>query len=138
MGRGRGYTRHPAEHPLILNKCLAQRSNYNFSIRTDAIYRGKVIYTPSGLLDLIPDHYKQKPISIYDPRGAPLLNQYRLIVPRTRNILEVIQYITLIVLYVAFMTENDPSKVTTIEICFLVYAFGWSLEQFATILGHGW
>lgn len=51
----------------------------------DAVYRGRVVYTPTTFLDILPDHYKHKPISLYDPRKAPLLNQYRLIVPRTRN-----------------------------------------------------
>jgi hypothetical protein len=104
----------------------------------DAIYEGRVIYTPSSFIDLIPDHYKQKPISIYDPRSAPLLNQYRLIVPRNRNYLEVFQYILLLVFYFAFMFERDASRVSILEIIFAVYAFGWVLDQFATILEHGW
>jgi len=104
----------------------------------DAIYEGRVIYTPSSFIDLIPDHYKQKPISIYDPREAPLLNQYRLIVPRNRNYLEVFQYILLLALYLAFMLERDASRVSPLEILFAVYAFGWVLDQFATILEHGW
>jgi len=108
----------------------------SFSI--DAIYEGRVIYTPSSFLELIPDRYKQKPISIYDPREAPLLNQYRLIVPRTRNILEIIQFIILLCLYVAFMTERDPSQFSMLEVCFTVYAFGWVLDQFATMIEHGW
>lgn len=104
----------------------------------DAIYQGSVIYTPSSFIDIIPDHYKQKPISIYDPREAPLLNQYRLIVPRTRNILEVFQFVILLGLYFAFMTERDASQFSLVEACFAIYAFGWALDQFATILEHGW
>ncbi|KAH8676003.1 hypothetical protein BX600DRAFT_377565 [Xylariales sp. PMI_506] len=104
----------------------------------DAIYTGHIIYTPSTFLDLIPDRYKQKPISLYEPREAPLLNQYRLIVPRTRNILEVIQFITLLCLYLAFMAERDPSYLSPLEAAFSIYAFGWVLDQFATILEHGW
>ena len=45
--------------------------------RVDAIYEGRVTYTPSSFLDIIPDHYKQKPISLYDPREGALLNQYQ-------------------------------------------------------------
>lgn len=104
----------------------------------DAIYTGRIIYTPSSFLNIIPDRYKQKPISLYDPRDAPLLNQYRLIVPRTRNILELIQFVILLCLYLAFMTERDASRVSGIEVCFAVYAFGWVLDNFATILEHGW
>ncbi|KAI1083176.1 nonselective cation channel [Whalleya microplaca] len=83
----------------------------------DAIYIGKVIYTPSTFLNTIPDRYKMRPISLYEPQKEPLLNQYRLIVPRTRNMLEIGHIL---------------------EMAFSVYAFGWVLDQFATILEHGW
>lgn len=108
------------------------------SISTNAIYEGRIIYTPSSFLDLIPDYYKQRPIALYDPREAPLLNQYRLVVPRTRNILELVEYVILLILYTLFMTENDYTKFGLYELLFSVYAFGWCLEQFATVLGHGW
>lgn len=104
----------------------------------DAIYVGRVIYTPSIYMDLISDHYKQRPISLYEPREAPLLNQYRLVVPRTRNILEIIQFVILLGLYLSFMAERDPTKISILEICFAVYALGWVLDQFASILEHGW
>ncbi|KAK8049474.1 receptor-activated Ca2+-permeable cation channel [Apiospora phragmitis] len=105
---------------------------------TDAIYTGHIIYTPSTFLDIIPDRYKQKPISLYDPREAPLLNQYRLIVPRTRNILELFHFIFLLFLYLLFMAERNAEYFSWYEITFAVYAFGWVLDQFATILEHGW
>ncbi|KAL8370137.1 hypothetical protein RB595_000493 [Gaeumannomyces hyphopodioides] len=104
----------------------------------DAIYTGRITYTPSSYLNIIPDRYKQKPISLYDPRDASLLNQYRLIVPRTRNILEVSQFVILLCLYLSFMAEREASTVSIIEICFAVYAFGWVLDNFAAILEHGW
>ncbi|KAK8138704.1 nonselective cation channel [Apiospora sp. TS-2023a] len=105
---------------------------------TDAIYTGHIVYTPSTFLDIIPDRYKQKPISLYDPREAPLLNQYRLIVPRTRNILELFHFILLLFLYLLFMAERKAEYLSWYEITFAVYAFGWVLDQFATILEHGW
>ncbi|KAI0125915.1 nonselective cation channel [Xylariales sp. AK1849] len=104
----------------------------------DAIYTGHVVYTPSTFLDLIPDRYKQKPISLYEPRAAPLLDQYRLIVPRTRSILELFQFVVLLCLYLAFMAERDPAYLSPLEAAFSIYAFGWVLDQFATILEHGW
>jgi len=104
----------------------------------DAIYVGQVIYTPSSYMDLISDHYKQRPISLYNPREAPLLNQYRLVVPRTRNILEIFQFVTLLGLYLAFMAERDSTRVSNLELCFVIYSMGWVLDQFATILEHGW
>ncbi len=58
--------------------------------------------------------------------------------PRTRNILELVQFVILIGLYLLFMAERDPSRLSLAEVCFAVYAFGWVLDQFATILEHGW
>ena len=103
-----------------------------------AIYEGRIIYTPSTYWDIIPDHYKLKPISIYDPRESPLLNQYRLIVPRTRSILEAIQFAILLALYVGIMLARSKDRFTVLEAAFAIYAFGWGLDQFATILAHGW
>ena len=104
----------------------------------DAIYEGRVIYTPSTYMDIIPDRYKQRPISLYNPREAPLLNHYRLVVPRTRNLLEMMHFVVLLALYLAFMSERDGTRITTLEMCFTFYALGWVLDQFATLLGHGW
>lgn len=103
-----------------------------------AIYEGRIIYTPSTYWDIIPDHYKMKPISIYDPRESPLLNQYRLIVPRNRNILESIQFAILLALYISVMLVREEANLTFLELAFAVYAFGWGLDQFATLLAHGW
>ncbi|KAK0716998.1 hypothetical protein B0T26DRAFT_707997 [Lasiosphaeria miniovina] len=128
----------PALEVAILSESRLFLSSTSCQKIVDAIYEGRVIYTPSSWLDLIPDRYKQRPISLYNPREAPLLNQYRLIVPRTRNMLEIIQFVILLGLYVAFMTERDASQFSTLEVCFTVYAGGWVLDQFATILEHGW
>ena len=69
----------------------------------DAVYRGRIIYTPTSFIDILPDHYKNRPISLYDPRRAPRLNQYRLMVPRTRNIIELCQFTVLLILYLITM-----------------------------------
>ena len=94
----------------------------------DAIYRGKVVYSPNSFMDIIPDKYKKRPISLYDPRRGPLLNQYRLIVPRTRSVVEVVQFTVLLGLYVAVM-DGRETRLTTdyevVEIVFDVYAVGW-------------
>lgn len=128
----------PALEVAILSESKLFLSSTSCQKVIDAIYEGRVIYTPSSFMDIIPDRYKQKPISLYDPRAASLLNQYRLIVPRTRNILEIMQFVILLLVYVLFMTERDPTRFSIYEICFSVYAFGWVLDQFATILEHGW
>ena len=98
-----------------------------------AIYQGKVVYTPTSFIDILPDHYKQKPISLYNPRKAPLFNQYRLIVPRTRNILEIVQFMILLALYLLIMEKGEPAKVTTREVVFIVYTCGWILDQVSNL-----
>lgn len=128
----------PALEVAILSESKLFLSSTSCQKVIDAIYEGRIIYTPSSFLDLIPDRYKQKPIALYDPRAASLLNQYRLIVPRTRNILEIMQFIILLFLYLLFMAERDATRFSILEVAFSVYAFGWVLDQFATILEHGW
>ncbi|KKA30756.1 hypothetical protein TD95_002603 [Thielaviopsis punctulata] len=103
-----------------------------------AIYDGRIVYTPSSFFGFIPDHYKKQPIALYNPRNAPLLNQYRLIVPRVRNILDQVQFAVLLVLYFLFMAERNPAVLSWRELCFGVYVFGWCLDQLSTILEHGW
>ncbi|KAI1345217.1 nonselective cation channel [Xylariaceae sp. FL0016] len=128
----------PALEVAILSSSKYFLSSTHCQLVIDAIYNGKVIYTPSTFLELIPDRYKKKPISLYQPHKEPLLNQYRLIVPRTRNTLEIIQFIILLALYLLFMAERNPEYLSILEIAFSIYAFGWVLDQFATILEHGW
>jgi hypothetical protein len=104
----------------------------------DAIHKGRVIYTPFSPIDILPDHYKHTPVSLYDPRRAPVLNQYRLIVPRTRYILEVCQFCLLLLLYFLVMVHREAEKFTGYELAFCIYAFGWVLDQVASMLEHGW
>ncbi|EXJ70793.1 uncharacterized protein A1O5_05783 [Cladophialophora psammophila CBS 110553] len=104
----------------------------------DAVYRGQIVYTPLSFVDILPDHYKHRPISLYDPHKAPVLNQYRLIVPRIRIIIEVGQFAVLLALYILTMSFHSLSGLTVYEVIFCVYTTGWILEEFAAIIEHGW
>ena len=104
----------------------------------EAIYLGRIVYTPSSFIDIIPDHYKYKPITLYHPKKAPRLNQYRLMVPRTRNALDICQFLILLILYVLTMHHRKGDTFTMYELVFCVYATGWALDEFASILEHGW
>ena len=110
----------------------------------DAVYKGRIIYTPTSFIDILPDRYKNRSISLYDPRRAPILNQYRLIVPRNRNMLEISQFLILLVLYILAMVNKahvvGPAHLafTTAELIFCVYTSGWVLDELASILEHGW
>lgn len=99
----------------------------------DAIYKGSVVYSPTSFIDILPDRWKKRPVSLYDPRTAPILNQYRLFVPRTRKWIELVQFVVLLALYLAVMIqrqwredkEEDASSVNAIEVVFMVYGAGW-------------
>lgn len=65
----------------------------------DAIWTGEVIYSPTSFVDLLPDHYRRVPITLYDAAEEPLLNQQRLIVPRIRAALEYAQFLVLFISY---------------------------------------
>jgi hypothetical protein len=105
---------------------------------TESLYHGRIIYTPNSLIDFIPDHYKRKSISLYDPRKAPILNHYRLIVPRTRAMLEFLHFAVLLGLYTATMINREQSSVTWWEVAFMTYAAGWVLDEIASMFEHGW
>lgn len=104
----------------------------------DAIYVGRIVYTPSSFIDILPDYYKHKPITLYHPATAPLLNQYRLMVPRTRNYLDICQFLVLMVFYVLAMNARNGEEFTTYELLFCIYGVGWVLDELASILEHGW
>lgn len=110
----------------------------------DAVYRGRITYNPTSFIDILPDRYKSRGISLYDPRKAPLLNQYRLIVPRTRNIIEACQFVVLLLLYILTLANKaraiGPShlRFTVAELVFAAYGVGWCLDELASITEHGW
>lgn len=120
-----------SESKLFLSSPACQRV-------VNAIYTGRIVYTPTSFIDILPDRFKKRPISVYHPRKAPILNQYRLNVPRTRNIIQVVQFIILLALYVWVMTDQNPDKFGLSEWVFCIYTFGWVLDQCASMLEHGW
>ncbi|WQF81043.1 hypothetical protein CDEST_06057 [Colletotrichum destructivum] len=103
----------------------------------NAVYEGRVIYTPLSFVDILPDHYKYHPISLYDPRKAPILNHYRLIVPRSRHFIEFVQFLVLMVLYFLAMLYRRSSN-EVFEFLFCIYAAGWVLDELAAVVEHGW
>ncbi|KJZ69729.1 hypothetical protein HIM_10869 [Hirsutella minnesotensis 3608] len=103
----------------------------------DAVHSGQVIYTPLSFVDILPDHYKHRPLSLYNPRDAPLLNHYRLIVPRIRAVVELVQYIILLVFFVLTMVHRHKIF-NEWELVFAIYTAGWVLQELASIIEHGW
>jgi len=105
----------------------------------NAVYEGQVFYTPLSFVDILPDHYRHHPVSLYDPRKAPLFNHYRLIVPRYRNTIEILQFLVLVLLYVlAMVHRNSTATLDIYEALFVIYTAGWVLDEIAAIIEHGW
>lgn len=136
--KSHGYGKMTALEVAIISESKTFLSSTASQKVVEAVYIGRVVYTPSSFIDLIPDRYKQKGITLYDPRKASILNQYRMVVPRTRNVLEVLHFLMLIFLYTATMIRRDYSYFSGWEIAFMVYAAGWVLDEFASVLEHGW
>lgn len=136
--KSHGYGKMTALEVAIISESKSFLSSTASQKVVEAVYIGRVVYTPSSFIDLIPDRYKQKGISLYDPRKASILNQYRMVVPRTRNILEVLHFLLLIFLYTATMVRRDYSYFSGWEVAFMIYAAGWVLDEFASVLEHGW
>ena len=123
-----------SESKILIGSLACQRV-------VNAVYHGVVVYTPLSFVDILPDHYKHHPVSLYEPRRASILNHRRLIVPRLRNILELSHFAILLILYVLTMTHrNDQptNQMSVYEAFFDIFTMGWVLEQFAAIIEHGW
>jgi hypothetical protein len=96
----------------------------------DAIYKGSVVYSPTSFIDILPDRWKKRPVSLYDPRRGPILNQYRLMVPRTRTYVELVYFVVLLGLFLSVMIhrqsrEWDDMTLGLVEVVFMVYGSGW-------------
>ncbi|KAK3687680.1 hypothetical protein B0T22DRAFT_377911 [Podospora appendiculata] len=123
-----------SESKILIGSLACQRV-------VNAVYRGLVVYTPLSFVDILPDHYKDRPISLYEPRRASILNHRRLIVPRLRNMIELAHFTVLLCLYVLTMIcrgDQDPGVLGVYEAAFAIFTAGWVLEQFAAIIEHGW
>ncbi|KAI0154041.1 hypothetical protein BJ166DRAFT_555886 [Pestalotiopsis sp. NC0098] len=104
----------------------------------DAVHSGRIVYTPISFVDILPDHYKYRPISLYDASAAPLLPHSRLSVPRIRAVIEIAQFLLLVVLYVLTMTHRGSPSVSVFECIFVIYTTGWVVDEFASVIEHGW
>lgn len=96
----------------------------------DAIYKGAVVYSPTSFIDILPDRWKKRPVSLYDPRRGPILNQYRLMVPRTRTCVELVYFVVLLGLFLGVMLrrqsrEKDDRALELVELAFMIYGAGW-------------
>ncbi|KAI9148927.1 Calcium channel YVC1 [Paramyrothecium foliicola] len=122
----------------ILSEAKAFISSTGCQRVVEAVYHGRIVYTPVSMVDILPDHYVRQPVSLYDPTKAPLLNHERLIVPRLRNFIGIFGFLILLALYVLTLVHRNSDNLAIYEIAFVVYTTGWVVEEFADIVEHGW
>ncbi|EJD07689.1 uncharacterized protein FOMMEDRAFT_137915 [Fomitiporia mediterranea MF3/22] len=103
----------------------------------DSIWTGKCVYQAQSSHSILSDTYKQTPIHFYDPHKAPLLDHYRLKVPAIRSVLEYVNFLTLFILFVLVLEFNERDHLNWIEIVFMIYALGFTLEKVAAMQEHG-
>lgn len=107
------------------------------SVVTD-MYNGRIIVSIAGNRSMVPDNYKQRAIMVYDPRTAPMLDHYRLRVPRYSAILHFVNIAILLVVFLACIWTQDVSHVTLWESVFLVFAIAFTLQEYTASKEYGW
>lgn len=93
------------------------------------IWRGKIVYSSSSFRYLIKDQYKRRPIMKYDAKNSPLLDHYRLRVPRIRSALEWVHFAVLFVSYLVVLRTMQPHRMNGYEIFWVLYGFGFALDK---------
>ncbi|KAK8869725.1 hypothetical protein IAR55_000293 [Kwoniella newhampshirensis] len=77
-------------------------------------------------------------VYVYNPYEAGWLDHQRLKVPKWRRSLEGLSFATLLVLFVWTLALRDLHHITVIEIIYVIFSFGFILDEFATSKEHGW
>ncbi|KAM0793199.1 hypothetical protein ACM66B_000669 [Microbotryomycetes sp. NB124-2] len=110
-----------------------------------AIWEGKIVYTSSSFINILPDRWKIHQINVYNVKQAPVLDHYRLRVPKYRSIIENCSFLVLFMSFVAVISqyhrrdEDMPvASLTKTEGFFFLYALGYALDRFGSIAEHGW
>ncbi|KAF8640326.1 hypothetical protein AX16_010221 [Volvariella volvacea WC 439] len=102
------------------------------------IYSGHVVFSVAGTRSVLADNYKPRAIEIYDSRKAPLLDHYRLRVPRYGAILEFLNFVVLLLTFVLCLSNRDLNSVTPWECAFIIMASAFALEEYTAASEHGW
>lgn len=103
----------------------------------DEIWIGRCVYQAESSHSILSDRYKRTPIHFYDPHKAPLLDHYRLKVPAIRSVLDYVNFLILFILFVIAIETNEPDRINTPELIFMVCGLGFTLEKLAAMQEHG-
>ncbi|GAA5980633.1 hypothetical protein JCM10908_001716 [Rhodotorula pacifica] len=110
-----------------------------------AIFDGRITYSSSSFIDILGDKWKSKQIELYDVHKTPLLDHYRLRVPKYRSMIELGNFLVLFASFLLVILDRHSryehipvSRLSAIEIFFFVYSVGYSVDKLASIAEHGW
>ncbi|KAH7884627.1 hypothetical protein F5I97DRAFT_2038545 [Phlebopus sp. FC_14] len=102
------------------------------------IYTGRIAFTLAATRSIVADNYKQRAIEIYDVRKAPLLDHYRLRVPRYSAILHIMNIAVLLVTFIACLWTQDTTHISLWEGIFLLFAAAFTLQEYTASNEYGW
>ncbi|ODO10755.1 hypothetical protein I350_01352 [Cryptococcus amylolentus CBS 6273] len=102
------------------------------------IYSGQLIYSPESSRSIISDSYVSEQVYMYNPYEAGWLDHSRLKVPKWRKSMEFASFAILLVLFVATLAWRDLHQIAVVEIVYMVFSFGFMLDEFAASKEHGW
>ncbi|GAA6047335.1 hypothetical protein JCM3770_001893 [Rhodotorula araucariae] len=110
-----------------------------------AIYDGKITYSSSSFIEVLGDRWKSKEIALYNVREAPLLDHYRLRVPKYRALIDSLNFVVLFVSFLLVIIDRHNrfehlpvATLTFVEVWWWIYSLGYSLDKLASIAEHGW
>ncbi|SCV68772.1 BQ2448_893 [Microbotryum intermedium] len=109
-----------------------------------SIWEGRVTYSSSSFINILPDRWKVQKISLYNLEKAPILDHYRLRVPKYRSFIDFFAFVVLFVSFIAVIMDRQNrhetlpvSKLSVHEKWFFLYALGFSLDKLASVAEHG-
>ncbi|KAF8518239.1 hypothetical protein JB92DRAFT_2903943 [Gautieria morchelliformis] len=102
------------------------------------IYSGHVVFSTTSRHSLVADDYKQRQIEFYDCHTAPLLDHYRLWVPRYQAILELANFAILCVSFTLCLAKKDLREVTIYEKVFIMFGLAFVLAEYTATRENGW
>lgn len=77
-------------------------------------------------------------VYVYNPYQAGWLDHSRLKVPKWRKSMEFTSFVILLALFVSTLAWRDLHHLTVVEIIYIVFSFGFILDEFAASKEHGW
>ncbi|KZV94710.1 hypothetical protein EXIGLDRAFT_739859 [Exidia glandulosa HHB12029] len=114
----------------FLSSALVQKVIYD-------IWSGNIEFSTLSTRAVLADNYKTRQIEFYDCMKGPVLNHYRLRVPKYGAILEFLNFAVLFVTFLLCMFNQDLDNVTVWEIVLSVMAIAFALEEYTAAQEHG-